>query len=130
MFAVTFVIFSYPFKSVTFAMIVTVLFVFGSGLITCMPGVEGSSSGVNPIFMVKAGTGSVRLELKSPPLCISVRVISCVVELYVVPSVILNRSMSPSLMFVMMMWKKGELLDVLASQLSVVFTLVIFTMGL
>lgn len=50
--------------------------------------------------------------------------------LYEVPSVMLNWSISPSLIFVMVMWKKEELLDVSASQLLLVFMLVIFTMGL
>lgn len=50
--------------------------------------------------------------------------------LYEVPSVMLNWSISPSLIFVMVMWKKEELLDVSASQLLLVFMLVILTMGL
>ena len=71
-FAITLILtISSPLKSITFAVIVMVLFVLGSGFIIWTPGITGSSSSANSRTTHGASVGSVRVKPNIPPLFMS-----------------------------------------------------------
>jgi len=71
MVAITLSMYAHPFEFVTFAVTVTVLFLLVLVLITCMPEVIGSSSGVNCASTNGASAGSERLKLNITPVLMS-----------------------------------------------------------